>query len=367
MVTSEGVVGAVACPDPEPAKESLASRVDADRAKILNAFMRGLDGIGSVIASAPVGRELSRALADEILTDIMASLNSDSVQPSESRRLNRDLCAGLRPHDMLRATIVFQEAAHEAALSHLGLDEAARRPIALFFAALSRGVSRLVEETTDSYLAFLLDRAHEAHVAERHRVARELHDRVGGALSTAYRMLDLYDMLQQTDPPRAAARLASARSAIAEAMDSLRESMSGLRLADRVISIEGALLRFIESAQPDGVDVRLRINGDECWVSPAVRDETYLILREAIRNSLTHGHPSVVAITVTIALRELRATVADNGCGFERSRVGSRGDGLSSMRERASRMGGYVTVSSRPDHGTNVELVIPQPGRTTLI
>lgn len=350
--------------DTKTAQESLASLIAADRVKILDAFVRELEAVGSVFASDPVGREQVRSRGDEILTDLVSSLNSGSVQVSRHER-SRGICADLHPQDVLPLTALFQEVIHEATLSHLDMSEATRRSVVLIAATLNRSIGRLVEETTDSYQVFLLNLVRDAHIAERHRVARELHDRVGGALSSAHQMLELHEMLRDTDPPRAAARLAGARSATAEAIDNLRQFMANLRFAGQVNSIEAALLRFIDSAPTDGVDIRLRVSGDETWASAVARDETYLILREAARNALTHGRPSVIAITVSIAPHELRASVIDDGCGFEQSQIGrSRGGGLSSMHERAALLGGSLKVSARPAHGASVELIVPLAGRT---
>lgn len=356
-------MGAQGRPDPEFVEDSLVAYVDAERTTILDAYLRKLEVAGSPIAADPVGREQARAYGSEILIDLIASLSGRPVQATDGHRLPRTVCAGLRPQELLRAATLFHDVAYEAALDRLDMSESERRAATLVATALNHGIGRLIEEATDAYLGFLLDRVCDVHIAERQRIARELHDRVGGALSTAHRMLELHDMLRESDPARAAARLDVARNAAAEAIDSLRTFMTDLRAADRAASIEKALLRFIDSAPADGVDIRLRISGDETWASPAVCDETYLIVREAIRNALTHGQPSAIAVSVDIAPHELRALVIDDGRGFEKERIGSAGGGLSCMRERATLLGGGVTLSSQPARGTSVELVIPIPER----
>ena len=61
-----------------------------------------------------------------------------------------------------------------------------------------------------------------------------------------------------------------------------------------VRSLEKALLGFLEAIEDDGVSVGLDVNGDESWAEPRVLDESFLIIREATRNALTHGAPSVI-------------------------------------------------------------------------
>jgi signal transduction histidine kinase len=356
--------------DAKPAEALLAARVEADRAEILDAYLRELEAVGSTIASDPVGREQALAHGEEILADLVTSLSTGSVDVADAHRLARQIgetraSQGLHPQESLRAAIVLYEVAYRAVLSHLDMSERSRRLITLAAVALNRSISVRIREAATSYQGFLLDKVRDAHVAERHRVARELHDRVGGGLSTAHRQLELHEMLMETDPVRAAARLEVAKNAIVEAIDSLRDFMSDLRSVDQVTSIEKGLLRFLDITPIEGVDVRLRVSGDETWASPVVCDETYLILREATRNALTHGHPSGIAITVNIAPHELRASVVDDGRGFDRSLIGpAGGGGLSSMRERAALLGGSVTVFTEPGRGTDVELFIPLPGQT---
>lgn len=155
-----------------------------------------------------------------------------------------------------------------------------------------------------------------------------------------------------------------AKEALIEAMRRLRAVTSDLR-REPVRSLEGALVQYIDSAGA-GADVRLRVSGDETWAPPAVIDEAYLIIREAIRNALSHGAPQMVLIGVALAPHELHARVEDDGCGFGSVTSADRastGTGLASMRERARLLGGWLTIASVPDSGTRVELVIPLPGR----
>jgi signal transduction histidine kinase len=362
------VVGKESRSDARTNEALLASRVDADRTEILDAYLRGLEAVGSAIASDPVGREQALAHGEEILADLVASLSSGSISVADghlARQIGETRASrGLHPQESLRAAIVFYEVVYSTALSHLDMSERSRRLITFVAVALNRSISVRIREAATSYQAFLLDKVRDAHIAERHRIARELHDRVGGGLSTAQRQLELHEMLSETDPVRAATRLEIAKNAIVEAIDSLRDFMSDLRTIGHVTSIEKALLRFLDSAPADSVDIRLRVSGDETWASPVVCDETYLILREATRNALTHGQPSVVAISVNIAPHELRASVVDDGHGFDQAQLGpSGGGGMSSMRERAVLLGGRVTLFAEPGRGTNVELFIPLPGQ----
>ena len=113
-------------------------------------------------------------------------------------------------------------------------------------------------------------------------------------------------------------------------------------------------------------DVRLRVSGDESWASPAVVDEVFLILREAIRNAVRHGLPQRLLIGVALTPQELHAWVEDDGRGFVFTGWGEQvfgGVGLASMQERAALIEGRITIDSAPGQGTHVELSVPLPGR----
>jgi signal transduction histidine kinase len=92
-----------------------------------------------------------------------------------------------------------------------------------------------------------------------------------------------------------------------------------------------------------------------------MRDEVFLIVREAVRNALNHGAPAEVVVTLAVTPHELRASVRDDGVGFStQDDPPAHGLGLPAMRERAELVGGTIAISSGPG-GTHVQLVVPLP------
>ena len=182
-------------------------------------------------------------------------------------------------------------------------------------------------------------------------------------MSAALRQLELHEITREKDRLTARPRVETAKEALTEAMRRLRVVTSDLR-QESVRNLEKALVQFIDSVAADA-DVRLRVSGDETWAPPAVIDETYLIVQEAIRNALSHASPRMVLIGVALAPYGLQAWVDDDGCGFGPANgadPASAGTGLVSMRERADLIGGRLTIASVPGQGTHVELVVPLPG-----
>ena len=102
------------------------------------------------------------------------------------------------------------------------------------------------------------------------------------------------------------------------------------------------------------------MSGDERWAQPEILDEAFLMIREASHNALRHASASMLIINVIITPHELRASIEDDGCGFDpRQRPESGGVGLASMHERAGLLKGMMRITSRIGLGTQVEFLIP--------
>jgi signal transduction histidine kinase len=343
------------------------------RAPILARYERILEDLGSPLVRDAATRRQVMAQGNRIITDVAESLRIGRVHVDANYRLQAlDIgtaraASGVHPRESLRAASVLFEAAIEAAMP--GLDDS-EQPLPLFrllVLALNTSIHLRIGDAASAYSGYLINRIHEAHLEERRRIARELHDRIGHGISHAFRQLELYDLYRTTEPVRASSRAVDAQNAIEETMRNLRDVTAELRLQEPLRSLEKALLTYIEGARvKDGEDredtaIRLNVNGDETWAPPAIRDESFLVLREAVRNALRHSRPGMVLISVDIAPHELRGAVEDDGSGFDPEEA-SGGVGLASMRERAALMGGGVTVTSRLTGGTTVELVVPLPG-----
>jgi signal transduction histidine kinase len=330
-----------------------AALVRADRAAVVASYVAGLEASGNPLVGDPCCRERVVADAVEVLGDVVASVEAGGAGGGGEGRL-------LRPVDSLRAAAAFFDVVVSALGRHVGDDPEFLPCFLVAVRALNESLGRRIREGAVAYTGFLLNRVHRAHVDERHRIARELHDRLGEGLSVGLRQLDLREIAGPADPLD---RVAIAREALAGTMRQLRLVTSDLR-AEPVSSLEKALLRFLDSTAADA-HVRLRVSGDERWAPPLVIDESFLVIREAVRNALAHGGPQLVLIGVDLSPGELRAVVEDDGRGFAAAAGGQRGaggSGLASMRERAALLGGRLAVSSVPGHGTRVELVVSLPG-----
>jgi len=117
-----------------------------------------------------------------------------------------------------------------------------------------------------------------------------------------------------------------------------------------------------ELALDDGVDFRVRVEGAARAVHPVIREEVYGVGREALLNAFRHARARGVQVEIAYSPRALRLLVRDDGCGIDSTVLASRRpecSGLTTMRERAERIGGRFRVRSRAGAGTEVELSVP--------
>ncbi len=347
--------------------ERFAVLLQGDRAPILASYEQSLAQSQSPLLADPRSREQALVNGSEILTDVVESVQSHRIRIDESyKRIAWTIgqtraVSELSPADSLRAAVIFFNVTVSAMICYVQDDTRLLSSFALAVTALNESINRRIREANIAYTGYLLDRIHRAHLDERHRIARELHDRLGEGVSGALRQLELHELVETEQPIEPRLHTSLAKGALTEAMDRLRLVILDLR-RDSVTSLEKALGDYVNSTATD-VDVRLRISGDESWAPPTVIDEVFLIIREALRNALAHASPQLVLVGADLAPHELRAWVEDDGTGFDpqaaRTRVSA---GIATMRERAALVGGKLSVSSAPGQGTQVELVVPLHG-----
>jgi signal transduction histidine kinase len=355
------------------AHERFAALVRADRTAILSAYATSLEASRSPIFAEPRARDQAMTYASEIIAYVAASAQGSQIRIDDRHELLPWMIGAAQADnelslaDLLRAAAIFFDVTVTTVARHVKDDPGLLPSFITAVMTLNEGISRRIREATLAYTGYLLERVDQAHMDERRRIARDLHDRLGEGMSVAFRQLELHEITSREDPLVPSPWAARAKDAITEAMRRLRVVTADLR-QDAVRSLEKALIQYIDSVAGDGAaaaDVRLRVSGDETWAPPAVIEEAFLIVREAIRNALKHGAPRLVMIGVALAPHELHAWVEDDGRGFvlvNRAAPGLAGTGIASMRERAALLGGRLTIASVPGQGTHVELVLPLPG-----
>lgn len=346
--------------------EQLADLFAARREALLDASCAELASLGNVLVHRPATLGQVRQHYEQILSDVVRSLRTGKIEIDDSYTLAQQIgiaraSAGIHPGESLQAGMILYESALDALAALVSTHAIELSAFGLAALALQSSISQRLQEAFAVYTSFLLEKVHVAQTEERHRIARDLHDRIGHSLSVAHHQLELSELYLEADPGRSAAKVSRAHRAVTDAMVSLREVATGLHAAKPRRNIRTALMVAAREIDTIGVDLRIRVNGDESWAERLVLDECTLMFREAVRNALEHARPSIVGVNVDITPGEIRALVVDDGTGFDLE-APSHGVGLSAMRERAELLGGSVIVRSQPGTGTRVSFVVPLRG-----
>ncbi len=188
-------------------------------------------------------------------------------------------------------------------------------------------------------------RAELALVAERDRVARDVHDVLGHSLTALSIKAELAARLIDVDPARARHELESIQETARQALAEVRSTVGGLRAANLDAELAAAP-RVLADA---GIETRLV--GTVADTDPRHRTMLAWVLRESVTNVVRHARASAVSIE----LSPTGLVVADDGAGLE-ANGGHDGNGLLGMRERVSAAGGTLHLSGGP--GTRVEVVL---------
>src|SRR3712207_1057246 len=202
-----------------------------------------------------------------------------------------------------------------------------------------------------------------AQAEERRRLSRELHDRVAHDIALVHQSLELHEALKASDPRRAAAKMQLARRIVKEALESTRELSMELREPEVRRGLEAALANLLRDLVPPTVESNLSVEGDEALVPPEIRSQLFLILRETIRNAVTHSGAAHIAVEVDAGQERVVGRVEDDGSGFDPDGVRTAGSGgLRAMSERATVVGATLDLSSAPGRGTTIKAYVPLGG-----
>jgi two-component system sensor histidine kinase DegS len=215
-----------------------------------------------------------------------------------------------------------------------------------------------------------------AVVEERNRLAREIHDGLGGVLSSV--VIQSEYLLNMIDGSEVRSRLAGnneARAAIlptirkelsdlhSAAEDSMEELRRSLRMMKEDFDLVATLGDYCRLASGrHRLEVRFSRLGSERFVGPESALALFRVLQEAVTNVAKHcGKGTVVEVTLTFAPGHAQLRIQDRGKGFIMpSGDGARDGhyGLANMRERANKVAGQIRMVSEPGQGTCIELVV---------
>jgi signal transduction histidine kinase/ligand-binding sensor domain-containing protein len=203
----------------------------------------------------------------------------------------------------------------------------------------------------------------EERLAERTRIAQELHDTLlQGLLSASMQLHVANDQLTEESPAKPLVN--RVLQLMGRVIDEGRNAVRGLRSSNREsVSLEQAFSTIPqELAIKEPIDLRVIVEGTPRRLRPPIRDEIYLVGREGLVNALRHSGAREIEVEIEYAPNWLRVLVSDDGSGIDPQVLSKGRDGhwgLSGMRERAERIGAKFRVLSRISAGTEIELSVP--------
>ena len=194
-------------------------------------------------------------------------------------------------------------------------------------------------------------------------MAREIHDELGQALTAI--KIDLSSLVCElpADQKQPASRTKSILKLVDETIQSVRRISTQLRpgILDDLGLMAAVEWAVEESEARTGIKFRLDLPRDDIVIDPECATALFRILQETLTNVARHANASQVEVQLAQEDGDLLLEVRDNGKGISKEQLwGGKSLGVLGMRERASMLGGEITIIGIPGKGTTVSVRIPE-------
>jgi signal transduction histidine kinase len=205
-----------------------------------------------------------------------------------------------------------------------------------------------------------------AVLAERTRIAREIHDTLAQDIVGISVQLELVSRLLSSSVDAARLQLDAARGMVKSSLAEARSSIWNLRSATSSVNdLPARLNRIVTQAADKGqAKPRFQVRGTYRAAPAAVEDQLLRVAQEGVNNAVRHAKASVIEVTLTYDAHTLQLSMDDDGEGFtyDAAAFAEGGHfGLQGMRERAAEIGGTLQVASEPGKGTHITLRVDIP------
>jgi signal transduction histidine kinase len=203
----------------------------------------------------------------------------------------------------------------------------------------------------------------QAVLAERNRVAREIHDTLAQSFVGVSVQLELTSQLlahSQTDA--ASKQVDQTRTYVREGLAEARRSIWNLRAITAQNSLPTRLTRLADQWSQKKLSTHLNITGTYRPLSQPFEDEVFRIAQESLANAARHANATQVSADLRYDATRLILSVSDNGSGFQvtEGHLSANGHfGIQGMHERAAQIHAQLTIESSPGNGTTVTLDAP--------
>ncbi len=232
--------------------------------------------------------------------------------------------------------------------------------------ALLAGRWRLREQARRRALA---EAEFAAMLAERNRLAREIHDTLAQGLAATAVQLRLAKKSSLNGSTQLGQQLDNAQALVSESLDEARKSIWNMRsqvleTGDLATALGGILQQLCADT---GTQTRIAVTGPARRLAPAMENNLLRVGQEAITNATRHARAKLIELRLEFAETAFCLVVRDNGCGFDpvSPPPSAGGFGLVGMRERAAHVNGELRIVSVPQGGTEIQLRVPLTGEQT--
>jgi signal transduction histidine kinase len=329
---------------PEPGgEELLVAAADGDGA---DAY--GLVGMELEVGGSKTGRVLQRGQSERV----DSVLDDPEIDQNAARRMG--IRSALYVPLVVRGRAIGVVVAHDKLGQTSTFTDDDLRLAESLTARASIAVDLSQRVTRDA-----LSRVVEAQELERTRLARELHDETGQALTSI--LLGLKSLEERVDTVEGRAAVAEMRELVVSTLQDVRRLAVELRpsaLDD--FGLVSALERLRDSVtEKSGIEVDVQSQLRLERLPQAIETALFRIVQEALTNVVKHAMASRVTVLLTQKGNAVRLIVQDDGRGFDTRDVRDGGLGLIGMRERVSLLGGRMSVESTRGAGTMLSAEVP--------
>jgi len=203
---------------------------------------------------------------------------------------------------------------------------------------------------------------YSAVLAERNRISRDIHDTLAQNLAGIALQLDAVHMQLPEVNTALHERLDEACNLTRYSLAEARRAISDLRSDGLDCPELSAALPEIAQRVAGGLQTRVVVTGTPRKLNPTMESNLLRIFREALANAVKHAHARTLDVELRYQPGSLALRVRDDGRGFDLQGLPAAGGGhygLIGMRERAERIGGRLTLNSRPGEGTEMLVEVP--------
>ncbi len=219
----------------------------------------------------------------------------------------------------------------------------------------------VVTEELASFIYSDRKRKSDIALAERHRLAQDLHDSITQKLYGLVTLTEAVKLGLESGAP------VDENKMVEKIGENARQALREMRLflfelepvdieRDGLVSTIQQRLASVEGRS--GIQARM-ISDTEILLSVEKETEIYYIVEEALNNILKHANAKSVLVKLKQRKESIHLEIVDNGCGFDFDKVKFGGKGLGNIRERAKRIKGKLNIDSSPEHGTKISLTVP--------